>query len=198
MRIALTYHPEERRLKELQVGDNRSLPDTVKIGDFQPNSGWVVAIVSNPADLELVMQDPEGLLSQGLAYEQAHQTRAYLYYALFRFYVIDPKHATTVKEKVALALLREAETVRVVGYDALPDADQDLMAVWDALEATGVTTAPNQFLLIPSGALAKQPMSESNSVAIIDTQQPKYKDWRPVPTQVMANPVLEVSAVATG
>ncbi len=41
-------------------------------------------------------------------------------------------------------------------------------------------------------------MSETELVTIIDTQSPRYRDWQPVPTQVMANPVIEITAVTVG
>jgi|GEM_PF-4795388 len=193
-RFALVYDHRNLQLKRTQVSsDLKPLPDSVQVGDLwrgQP----IVALATDIDDFAAVLKDELALYEQGKQrLLELKPQQKWRYYTLFRFYIVDPQYATTVEEKVAIDLLGETQTTRVVGHNE-PDelGIVEIKGVWAFLKQFEAADGS----VLKSGPLDGAEPTRCRSVDTIDTETETYKDWQPLGTQLIDNPCPTITVEA--
>ncbi|MBD2035320.1 hypothetical protein H6F76_09820 [Leptolyngbya sp. FACHB-321] len=173
-RYALVYDHQNVQgwLKVLRISDNLgTFPDSVQVGDpFQGQP--IVALAADLDSFAHVLKDENALCEQGKKrFLELQPQQQWRYYLLFRFYIRSPMYATTVEEKVAIALLGETQTLRVVGSND-PDAIE-VSAVWRHLQQYETALGT----VLEGGPLDGVVGSRFRSLDTIDTQSQQYREW---------------------
>ena len=193
-KFALAYDAQDKDqpLRLVQMSDDQGdFPATVRVGDLYRGKP-VVGLARSLEGVTQLLQDKTKLSQRGQArlLELRLQQR-WRYYLLFRFYTVEPPSATTVEEKVAIALLGETQTVRVIGCHD-PET-VNVVVVWQHLQAQA--TPANSVL--KGEPLDGAAATVKRSVDAIDTQSDEYKDWQPLGTQLLNDPCPTVTVEAT-
>ena len=184
-RFAIVYDHQNISgwLKRVQVSDALTpFPESVQVGDLfrgQP----IVALAVDPDDFAPLLEDEDALCKCGKQrLTELAPTREWRYYTVFGFYIVNPQYAVSVEEKVAIALLGETQTSRVIGHDD-PDA-LDLECVWSHLSQFETPAGT----ILQTGPLDGEAASRHRSVDTINTDPSQRQYWRPLPVMLIDNP----------